>query len=126
MAVIQHSGRSDALAPLWVGHADNGTRGNRGMFAQRVLNLQRGFFVSARLEDVNICPAKNTIDTVLDDRSIASAKPAIAEGIACCVGLAPVFRKHAWTAHFDLTPCSGSNRLAVLSYKLNLNARQPP
>src|SRR5258708_22994156 len=103
MAVIQHSGRSDALAPLWIGHANNGTLGNRGMFAQRFLNLQRGYFVSARLEDVNICSAKNAIDTVLDDRSIASAKPAIAEGIACCVGLAPVFCKNACTPYFALT-----------------------
>src|SRR5258708_9450313 len=94
------------------------------MFAQRFLNLQRGYFVSARLEDVNICPAKNTIDTVLDDRSIASAKPAIAEGIACCVGLAPVFCKNAWTPDFDLARCSRRNWLAVFSDKLNLHAWQ--
>src|SRR5208283_2424742 len=110
IAVIQHVGqylfqnygRSDALAPLWIGHADHGTLGDRGMFAQRFLNLQRGYLVSARLEDVNVRPAKNAIDTVLDDRSIARAKPAIAEGSAGC------------------------NRLAVFSDKLNLDARQRP
>ena len=94
------------------------------MLAQRFLNLQRGYLVSPCLQNVNIRPAKNAIDTVLDDGSIASSKPSIAEGIAGCVGLAPVFRKHAWTADFDLARCSRGNRLAVLCNKLNLDAWQ--
>src|SRR5260370_14987294 len=94
------------------------------MFAQRFLNRQRGSLVSSRRENVNIRSAKNAIDTVLDDRSIASAKPAIAEGIACCVGLAPVFCKNAWTPDFDLARCSRRNWLAVFSDKLNLDAWQ--
>src|ERR1700730_18308648 len=94
------------------------------MSAQGFLNLQHGYLVSPRLEDVNIRPTKNAIDTVLDDRCIASAKPAIAESIACGVGLAPVFRKDSWTADFDLARCSRGNRLAVLSDKLKLDAGQ--
>src|ERR1700730_14442539 len=124
IAVIQHHGRSDALAPLRIGHADNRTIGDRRMFAQDFLNLQGGYFVSPRLEDVDTRPAKNAIDTVLDDGSIASAKPSIAEGIACCLGLAPVFRKHARTADFDLARCSRGNRLAVVSNQLSLDAWQ--
>src|ERR1019366_6768443 len=64
------------------------------------------------------------IDTVLRDRGIASAKPAVAEGIARGLGLAPVFRKHAGTADLDLARRSRRNRLAVLADKLYLDARQ--
>src|ERR1039457_4739697 len=94
------------------------------MFAQRLLNLQRRHLVPARLEDVNVRPAEDAINTVLDDRSIASAKPAIAEGIAHRVGLAPVFREHAWSTNFDLARRSRRCRLAVLADKLYLDARQ--
>src|ERR1019366_525406 len=94
------------------------------MVAQRLLNLQRGDLVPARLEDVNVRPAEDAINTVLDDRSIASTKPAIAEGIAHRVGLAPVFREHAGTADFDLARRSRRHRLAVLADKLYLDARQ--
>src|ERR1019366_6277989 len=94
------------------------------MVAQRLLNLQRGDLVPARLEDVNVRPAEDEINTVLDDRSIASTKPAIAEGIAHRVGLAPVFREHAGTADLDLTRRSRRYRLAVLADKLYLDARQ--
>ena len=52
------------------------------MLSQRILNLQRRYLVRARLKDVNVGSAKNAIDPVLDNRSIARAKPAIAEGIA--------------------------------------------
>src|ERR1017187_3833957 len=94
------------------------------MFAQRFLNLQRADLVPARLEDVNVGPAEDAIDTVLDDSSIAGAKPAIAEGIAHRVGLAPVFGEHAWTTNFDLARRSRRHRLSVLADKLYLNARQ--
>src|ERR1039457_4832 len=92
------------------------------MFAQRFLNLQRGDLVPARLEDVYVRPAKDTINTVLDDRSIASTKPAIAEGIAHRVGLAPVFREHAWFTNFDLARRSRRHRLALLAGQLHLHA----
>ncbi len=94
------------------------------MFAQGFLNFQRGYLVSPGFEDVNIRPAKNAIDTVLDDGSIAGAKPSIAETIASCLGLAPVFRKYTWTADFDLARCSRGHRLAVLSNQLKLDAGQ--
>jgi len=68
IAVIQHHGCGDALAPLRVGDADHGTLGNRGMRAQCFLDLERGYFVSAGLEDVNVGAAKNAIAAVLDDR----------------------------------------------------------
>src|ERR1039458_5006480 len=98
------------------------------MLAQRFFNLQRGHLVPARLKDVNVGPAEDAIDTVLRDRGIASAKPAVAEGIARGLGLAPVFRKHAGTADLDLARRSRRNRLAVLADKLYLDARQgrPP
>ena len=94
------------------------------MLAQRFLNLQCGYLVSARLEDVNASAAKNAIDTVFDDRSVASAKPAIAEGIVCGLGLAPIFREHTRTADFDLAGGSRRHGLAVLCDKLHLDARQ--
>src|SRR6202023_991448 len=72
----------------------------------------------------DVRPAKNAIDVVLDDRSIARAKPAVTEGSASCVQLAPVFRENAWSANFDLTRCSLINRLAIFSNKPNLDARQ--
>src|ERR1019366_1775910 len=122
----QNHGRSHALAPLRIGHADHGTVRNCGMFAQRILNLQRGYLVSTRFENVDVRPAKNAMDTVFifHDRSIARAKPAVAEGGAGCLRLAPVFQKYAWTADFDLAQCARGNRLAVFSDKLNLDARQ--
>src|ERR1019366_10279971 len=83
---FQNNGRSDALAPLRIGHTDHGTLGNCGMFAERVLNLQRVYFVSTRFENVDVRPAKNAIDIVFifavfifDYRSIAGAKPTVAE-----------------------------------------------
>src|SRR5664279_6565108 len=94
------------------------------MFAQRLFNLQRGDLVPARLEDVNVGASQDAIDTVLDDRGIARAKPAVAEGIAHRVGLAPVFREHAGTADLDLARRSRRHRLAVLADKLYLDARQ--
>src|SRR5260370_4877448 len=124
MAVIQHHRSRDALSPLWIGHADYGTFRHRGMFTQRFLNLQRGHLMSTRLEDVHVRPAKNAIDAALNHRSIAGAKPALAEGIACGVGLAPVFQAHVWTAAFDFARRSWRNRFAILSDKLNFDARQ--
>src|ERR1700733_13026492 len=77
--------------------------------------------MSAGLEDVNVRPAKNAIATVLDHRSITGAKPAVAESVACCVGLAPVFREHTRTADFDLARCSRNDPLAILSDRLNFD-----
>src|SRR3982074_2699979 len=94
------------------------------MFAQGFLNFQRGYLVSPGLEDVNIRPAKKAMDTVLDDRSIAGSKPSIAESIAGCLGLAPVFPKHAWAPDFDPPRYSRGNQLGVLSNQLNLDAGQ--
>ena len=111
IAIVQHHRRGDALAPLRIGHTDDGTLGNRGMFAQRLLNLQRGNLVSARLENVDVRPAENAIDAVLDDRGVAGAKPAIAKGIARRVRLAPVFLEHARTADFDLARRARCHRL---------------
>src|ERR1039458_5504049 len=94
------------------------------MLAQRFFNLQRGYLVPARLEDVNVGPAQDAIDTVLDDRGVASAEPAVAEGIARGVWLGPIFCEHAGTADFELARRSRRNGLAVLADKLYLDTRQ--
>src|SRR5208283_361977 len=77
--MLQHHSCGDALTPLRIGHADHGTLSNGRMFAECFLNLQRGNLVPTCLDDVNVRPPKDAIDTVLDDRSIAGAKPALAE-----------------------------------------------
>src|ERR1019366_8604090 len=123
-AVLQHQGRGDALSPLWIGHADNRTFDYGGMLTQHFFDFQRRYFVPARLEDVDVRAPQNAIDTVLDDRSVAGAKPAFAEGIARGVRLAPVFREDGGTTDFDLARCSRRNRPAVLADKLHLDARQ--
>src|SRR5215813_7773018 len=124
MTVIQDNGHGDALAPLRIGHADNYALGNRGMFAQCFLNLQRGYLVSAGLDDVTVRPAENAIDAVRDEPRITGAKPTVPKDLACCVGPAPVFCEHAGTTDFDLAGCSWRNEFAVLSDKLNLDAWQ--
>ena len=124
MTVIEDDGHGDALAPLRIGHADHYALGNSGMFAQCFLNLQGGYLVTARLEYVNVRSAKNAIDALLDDRRITGAKPTVPKDLACCVGPAPVFCEHARTTDFDLAGCSWRNEFAVLSDKLNLDARQ--
>src|SRR5437899_12596744 len=94
------------------------------MFTQYLLNLQRRHLMSAGFQDVHVRPAKNAIHTAFDHRSVASAKPAVAEGIACRFGLAPVLRENVRTADFDFAGRSGRNRIRIVSHELNLYAPQ--
>src|ERR1700757_3997006 len=80
--------------------------------------------MSASLEDVHIRSAQNAIHTTFDHSSVASAKPAIAEGIACRFGLAPVLRENVRTTDFDFTRRSARNRNTIVSHKLHFDARQ--
>src|SRR5271166_4419027 len=94
------------------------------MFAQRFLNLQRRYLVPTRLEDVNIRPSQDAIHTVLDDSSVAGAKPAIAERIVRRLWLAPVFCENARAADLDLAGRARRHRFATLADKLYFHARQ--
>jgi hypothetical protein len=80
--------------------------------------------VPARLENLKVCAPEDAINPVLDHGGIARAKPTLAEGIARCLGLPPVFREHARTTDFNLARCSRRNRLAILVDQPHLHARQ--
>src|SRR5579864_6319963 len=80
--------------------------------------------MSASLEDVHARPPQNAIHPAFDHRTVASAKPAIAEGILCGVGLPPVLRENVRTTDFDFARCSGRNWITIVSHKLNFDARQ--
>ena len=103
---MQHHSRSYALPPLCIGQAHHGTFGDCWIFKKNFLNLQRRYLVSPGFQDVNACPAKNAVDAILDNRCITGTKPTSAEGSAGYFRLAPLLRKHARTAHFDLSGCS--------------------
>src|ERR1700733_2156582 len=114
VAVFQHYRRGDTLSPLCVGYSHHPTLGNCGMLAQRLFDLQSGYFVATSLEYVDVCSTKDAVNTVLDDRGIAGDKPAIAKGIARRVWSGPVLREHRWTADFDPTRRARAYGIAML------------
>ena len=123
IAIFQHHRRGDTLAPLCIGYADHRTFGNCGMPAQRLFNLQSGYFVATGLEYVDVRSTKDAVDTVLDDRGIAGDKPAIAKGIACGVWSGPILCEDRWTADFYPARYSWAYGMAMLSDKPHLDAR---
>ena len=123
IAIFQHHRRGDTLSPLCIGYSDYPTLGNCRMPAQRLFDLQSGYFVAASLEYVDVCSTKNAVDAVLDDRGIAGDKPAIAKGIARGVWSGPILCEDRWTADFDPARYSRANGIAMLPGQPHLDAR---
>ena len=101
IAVIQHHGRSDALAPLRIGQADHCAIVHSGMAANHIFDLGRRDLVAAGLDDVDAAAAPQSIRTTFHDRKIAGPEPAVVERLPCLLGAAPVLEKHARAADFD-------------------------
>src|SRR5687768_11757197 len=89
------------------------------MAAQLLLDFQRRHLESAGLEDVHAAAAQVAVATLLHDRGVPGAEPALPKGVPGRVGTAPVLLEHAGPPHLDFSRDARPHRQARLVHQPN-------
>ena len=84
----------DRLAPLLVGHADDGDLGDGGMREQRVLDLDRRHVLAALDDHVLLAVRDRHVALVVDGAAIAGVEPPVDDRRRGGLGLIPVPLEH--------------------------------
>src|SRR5262249_46539089 len=125
-SIAQHHRGGDTLSPLGIGDPDDRTLDDARMLAQHLFHLECRNLVAARFQDVDVAPSENPEDTILHDRGIARAKPAIAKGFTCSFRPAPVLPEDVRAGYFDLSGRAWRDLVATFIHEAYGDTRERP
>src|SRR3954453_19423352 len=102
-AVAQHDARERPLGPLVVGYRDHCSFGDRGMRHQRVLELDRGDPLTARLDHVLRAVLDHDQAARVHRHDVAGLEPAVVGPAVCLLGRVVVAGGNPRAADLELT-----------------------
>src|SRR5215469_14604685 len=112
ISLFENKSCTDSFAPLQIGNSNDGALRDSGVFAQRFLDLQRGYFMPACLQDVDVGTPEDAVDAVFKHRCISRSEPPITKSFPCRLRFTPVFEEDVFATNLNLTGNSRLDRLA--------------
>lgn len=104
-------GGGDALAPFFIGQANDGDFEDMGVTEEGFFDFSGGDFVATALEDVDALSTDvDDVALVIHPNGISGEEPAIVESLGGFLGEVPVTAQERGAAHGELANIAGLNR----------------